>query len=216
MGPATAPCMTRNRINSPIVGARAHRKEDRTNKPTAQMNSLTCPKRRVSQPVRGKEIAFATPNEVITHVPWSGETPKSPAMDGMDTFAIDVSNTFMNTASDSAKVPMAKEDPVSGLSSPGRAGGPEGGGAAAFPLVVLSVILTQPVSCQAVGVQLLTCVFNAAVISARARNAAVGSASHQLTPSVMINALAARRIVRGDDFLHPRIRQLIVRVKHVG
>ena len=50
--------------------------------------------------------------------------PDHPRSAGNDTFAIDVSRTFINTASDSANVPMAKVGPVSGLSSPGRAGGP--------------------------------------------------------------------------------------------
>ena len=40
-----------------------------TKSTTAEVNSFTCPKRRVSQPVRGTEIPLATANEVITHVP---------------------------------------------------------------------------------------------------------------------------------------------------
>ncbi len=36
------------------------------------MNSRTCPKRRVSQPVSGTEMALATANEVITQVPCVG------------------------------------------------------------------------------------------------------------------------------------------------
>jgi hypothetical protein len=68
----------------------------------------------VSQPVSGTEIAFATANEVITHVPWSDDTPRSPEMDGIDTFAIDVSSTFMNTASDTAMVPITSCAPSSG------------------------------------------------------------------------------------------------------
>ena len=78
------------------------------------MNSRTCPKRRVSQPVSGSEMALATPKEVMTQVPWSGETPRSPAIAGIDTLAIDVSSTFMNVASDSAIVPIASFAPVSG------------------------------------------------------------------------------------------------------
>src|SRR3954454_8012658 len=80
-------------------------------------NRRTCPKRCVSQPVSGTEIAFATANEVITHVPWSGDTPRSPAMAGIDTLAIDVSSTFMNVASDSATVPSASVAPDSGSGS---------------------------------------------------------------------------------------------------
>ena len=76
-----------------------------TNSSTEAMNSRTCPKRRVSQPVSGSEMALATPNEVMTQVPWSGETPRSPAMAGIDTLAIEVSSTFMKVASDRAIVP---------------------------------------------------------------------------------------------------------------
>ncbi len=47
-------------------------------------------------------MALATANEVMTQVPWLGETPRSPEMAGIDTLAIDVSSTFMNVASDSA------------------------------------------------------------------------------------------------------------------
>ena len=82
------------------------------------MNSRTWPKRRVSQPVSGSEIALATPKEVMTQVPWSGETPRSPAIAGIETLAIEVSSTFMKVASDSAIVPIASCAPVSG----GRAG----------------------------------------------------------------------------------------------
>src|SRR6202049_5144934 len=59
-------------------------------------------------------MALATANEVITHVPWSGDTPKSPAIAGIDTLAIDVSSTFIKVASDSAMVPSASVEPVSG------------------------------------------------------------------------------------------------------
>ena len=69
------------------------------------VNSRTWPKRCVSQPVSGTEIALATANEVMTQVPCDGLTPMSPAIAGIDTLAIDVSSTFMNVASDSASVP---------------------------------------------------------------------------------------------------------------
>ena len=84
------------------------------NNVTDQMNSFTWPKVRVSQPVSGREIALATPNEVMTHVPWSGETPRSPEIAGIDTFAMDVSSTFMNVASDNAMVPIVNAVPCSG------------------------------------------------------------------------------------------------------
>ena len=89
-----------------------------TNSTTEAVNSRTCPKRRVSQPVSGSEMALATPKEVMTQVPWSGETPRSPAMAGVDTLAIDVSSTFMNVASDSAIVPRTSCAPASGCSPP--------------------------------------------------------------------------------------------------
>jgi hypothetical protein len=79
----------------------------------------------VSHPVSGSDIALATPNDVMTHVPWSGDTARSPAIAGIDTFAIDVSSTFMNVASESAIVPSASV-------APERAGAPfDGTGGAA-------------------------------------------------------------------------------------
>ena len=68
----------------------------------------------VSQPVNGTEIAFATENEVITHVPCCGDTPRSPEIAGIDTLAIDESSTFINTASDKASVPIMSGVPLSG------------------------------------------------------------------------------------------------------
>ena len=56
-------------MRSDRLGARAHRKEAMTNSTTEAVNSFTCPKRRVSQPVSGSEMALATPKEVITQVP---------------------------------------------------------------------------------------------------------------------------------------------------
>src|SRR4051812_23931809 len=50
----------------------------------------------------------------MTHVPWSGDTPRSPAIAGIDTLAIDVSSTFMNVASDSAIVPSSSVGPDNG------------------------------------------------------------------------------------------------------
>lgn len=45
-------------------------------------------------------MALATANEVIIQVPWLVLTPRSPEMVGIDTSAMDVSSTFMNTAVD--------------------------------------------------------------------------------------------------------------------
>jgi hypothetical protein len=51
------------------VGARPHIHDEITNRTIDAMNRRTWPMRSVSQPVSGTEIAFATANEVITHVP---------------------------------------------------------------------------------------------------------------------------------------------------
>src|ERR1700727_1951869 len=111
--------MTRKKISMPMEGARPHRKEAITNRKMDNVNSRTWPKRRVSQPVSGTEIAFATPKEVITHVPWSGETPRSPEIAGIDTFAMEVSSTFMKIASDTARVPRIRAAPIRGGSDAG-------------------------------------------------------------------------------------------------
>ncbi len=88
-----------------------------TNRMIDVTNRRTWPKRCVSQPVSGTEIAFATANDVMTHVPCCGDTPRSPEIAGIDTFAIDVSSTFMNTASDNASVPRTSGAPCSGGSA---------------------------------------------------------------------------------------------------
>ena len=88
------------------------------------VNSRTAPKRRVSQPVSGIEMALATANEVMTQVPCAGPTPMSPAMAGMETLAIDESSTFMKVASDSDTVPSTRSMPCSGGKA---AGGPAAG-----------------------------------------------------------------------------------------
>src|SRR5205085_1442154 len=83
--------------------------------------SRTWPKRCVSQPVSGTEIAFATANDVITHVPWFGDTPRSPAIAGIDTLAIDVSSTFMKVARPTASEARSRSLPSSGLFAGGGA-----------------------------------------------------------------------------------------------
>ena len=57
--------------------------EASTKNRVAIKNNRTSPKRFASQPVIGIEIALATPNEVMAHVPWLDEAPKSPAIVGM-------------------------------------------------------------------------------------------------------------------------------------
>src|SRR5690606_42038948 len=64
-----------------------------------------------SQPVIGIEIAFATPNEVITQVPWLSDEPRLPAIVGIATFAMVESSTCMKVASDSAMVIMTSGAP---------------------------------------------------------------------------------------------------------
>src|ERR1700691_5438503 len=69
----------------------------------------------MSQPVNGTETPFATANEVMTQVPWSELTPRSPLIVGMDTFAIEVSSTCMN-------VPSARATAVTALMAPLKLG----------------------------------------------------------------------------------------------
>ena len=69
-------------------------------------NSFTSPTRLASHPVIGMEMALATPNEVMTQVPWPSDEPRLPAMVGIATLAIVESSTCMNVASDSAMVMM--------------------------------------------------------------------------------------------------------------
>ena len=68
-----------------------------------------------SQPVSGIEMAFATPKEVITHVPWLSDEPRFPAIVGIATLAMVESSTCMNVASDSAIVIMTSCAPSSGF-----------------------------------------------------------------------------------------------------
>src|SRR5881392_628422 len=107
-----------------MFGARPHSHDAITNRITLVVNSFTCPKRCDSQPVSGTAIALATAKLVMTHVPWLGLTPRSPAMAGSDTFAIDVSSTFMKVAADRAMVPHTRAEPSSGGSGCCAAVGP--------------------------------------------------------------------------------------------
>lgn len=91
-----------------------HSQDEITNNSIDEMNRRTWPKRSVSHPVSGTEIALATANDVMTQVPWLADTPRSPEIAGIDTLAIDVSSTFMNVASDSATVPSTSCPPRSG------------------------------------------------------------------------------------------------------
>src|SRR5450631_1803279 len=115
-----------------MLGASPHSHDAMTKRSTLPVKSRTWPKRCVSHPVSGTEMPLATANEVITQVPWEGLTPMSPAIAGIDTFAIEVSSTFMNVASDSAKVPSTRSLPASGGYSTCCAGAAGGGEAAAL------------------------------------------------------------------------------------
>src|SRR5690606_9104883 len=114
MGPATAPCSTRNASSASSEGEKPHSHEASTNSSVEVRNRRTWPKRWVSQPVNGTVMALATANEVMTQVPWLVLTPRSPEMVGSDTLAIEVSSTFMNTAVDRAIEPMMRVAPSSG------------------------------------------------------------------------------------------------------
>src|SRR5438270_128356 len=101
--------------------ASPQRSDAMTKSAVVARNRRTWPKRSVSQPVSGTEIAFATANEVMIHVPWFGDTPRSPAIAGIDTLAIDVSSTFMKVASPTASDAATRAPPSSGLMGAGCA-----------------------------------------------------------------------------------------------
>src|SRR5437588_8480061 len=103
--------------------ARLKRNEEMTKSTIVARKSRTWPMRWVSQPVSGTEIAFATANEVMIQVPWLGDTPRSPAMAGIDTLAIDTSSTFMKVASATASEATTRALPSSGGGLPGLPSG---------------------------------------------------------------------------------------------
>src|SRR3954468_8077944 len=102
----------RQTISIGIEIASPHMNEASTKSAVVARNRRTWPKRCVSQPVSGTEMALATANEVMIHVPWFGETPRSPAIAGIDTLAIETSSTFMKVASATA-IEAAKRAPPS-------------------------------------------------------------------------------------------------------
>src|ERR1700728_1351867 len=172
-----------------------------TNSTVDAMNSFTCPKRRVSQPVSGSEMALATPKEVITQVPWSGDTPRSPAMAGIDTLAIDVSSTFMKVASDSASVPIASVAPVSGGNPAGARRGPPGPRRGPPG--------RRSVSCGCLGHQ-----------RPSPAHARCGSGEQVATFATLARArvrpqVHERRLVRADDGAHPGIGQRLARIEYI-
>src|SRR6478609_475649 len=104
-----------------MLGARPHSQDATTNSSTLAINRRTWPKRCDSQPVSGTAIALAMAKLVMTQVPWFGLTPRSPAIAGSETLAIEVSSTFMNVAADSAIVPHSRAEPSSGGCGAGAA-----------------------------------------------------------------------------------------------
>ncbi|SVK53686.1 Uncharacterised protein [Acinetobacter baumannii] len=114
-GPATTPWITRKKISMPRLLEMPHSQEARANSAVDQRNSRTSPKRFASQPVIGIEMAFATPNEVITQVPCELEDPRLPEMVGIATLAMVESSTCMKVAMASATVIQASWAPSSGF-----------------------------------------------------------------------------------------------------
>src|SRR5579859_3691818 len=123
MGPETAPCRTRKIISDGRFQETPQRKDASVKSRTEPTKVLTMPYRIISHPVSGTDAPFATANEVITQVPWLVETPRFPAMVGIETLAMVVSSTCMN-------VPRAKAIEVTAKSRPVMWAGAAGAGAA--------------------------------------------------------------------------------------
>src|SRR5215469_13859131 len=62
-------------------------------------------------------MPLATAKDVITHVPWSGDTPRFPAMVGSETLAIVESSTCMKVPAASASAVMASCPPCRHVSA---------------------------------------------------------------------------------------------------
>src|ERR1044071_2945349 len=69
IGPETSPCRIRKTTSEARLHDAPHRNDATVNISTEATNTLTTPKRCMSQPVSGTEIPFATANEVMTQVP---------------------------------------------------------------------------------------------------------------------------------------------------
>jgi len=113
-------------------------------------NNRTAPNRWVSQPVSGTDMALATPKLVITQVPWFGLTPRSPAMAGMETLAIEESSTFIKVANDRARVPKRSWAPLRGVGAGGAEAPPTlpvVSGVAGFAVAPLVCPLLEPPGC---------------------------------------------------------------------
>src|ERR1700691_1074092 len=103
MGPETPPCNTRKIISSVMFVEMPQRNDAAVNNATDVTKVRTTPNRRINHPVSGTDTPLATAKEVMIQVPWSDETPRLPAMVGIETFAMVVSSTCMNVASASAR-----------------------------------------------------------------------------------------------------------------
>src|SRR5678816_4509991 len=73
IGPETRPCRMRKTTSEDRLHDTPHSSDAIVNISTEATNTLTTPKRCMSQPVNGTEMPFATANEVMTQVPWSLE-----------------------------------------------------------------------------------------------------------------------------------------------
>src|SRR6202051_5320038 len=117
MAPPTAPCRTRKAISSCSALDQPQSSEAIENRTIDAVKKRTAPKRWLSHPVNGTAIALATPKEVMTQVTCVVDTPRSPPIEDSDTFAMDVSSTFMNVASAKEGVPRILGATVRGGSS---------------------------------------------------------------------------------------------------
>ena len=156
------------------------------------VNRRTAPKRCVSQPVSGTEMALATPKLVMTQVPWLGLTPTSPEIAGMATLAMDESSTFMKVASDRASVPSTSCVPLSGSMRGGMAGA---GGAA--PELLASAEAGEVVVMVDPAPAYLACAAGAAgaaSVLAASAGAATGAAVAGVAAAMLVTEVRAGRL----------------------
>ncbi len=114
IGPDTAPWSRRKAISTGRFQAIPQRPEAMVNRTTEAMKVRTGPNRIIIQPEIGTETPLAMAKKVMTQVPWSGLTPRSPAMVGIATLAMEVSRTCMKVPAAIAKAVSARASPFSG------------------------------------------------------------------------------------------------------
>ncbi len=117
MGPETPPWSSRKKISDWMFHATPHRNEAMVNSATEATKVRTGPNLAISQPEIGTETPLAMAKKVITQVPWSGLTPRSPEMVGMATLAMEVSSTCMKVPAAMAMAVKASAAPFKGCSS---------------------------------------------------------------------------------------------------